>query len=868
MARFIKIFTIMTGLSLMTACGASGLLDDLKSVLDQAQAALTAEIKRDLLDERLIKERLAEATEGQNLSATELADIEKMITDDVAKLTLKEIEAELDLPEDELADINAEAERSAKFKTAVTGLNEEQIETRLRTCRGTPNAEGCAAVLTNFCYDTPFDRACDATTHATRRVEYIAECGVGTNVECIDHAGVACRGDSSITGCGAFTTRVCDADPTYTACDGNADYFVAQDNACWIQGRDGGIRTTRCQQIFETNRVPATAERACRANFVEPTGANRFNSRCYNVVIAVCDLNPFDVLCEENTNYTNTREPRIIACRNEVPNALFCDHATTFACDTNPFDAICSLEYTTNDYMSERQTAVNDCQTTFVAGLRCAGAAEEFCTGKTATDVTDLFSSLCVEHSATDAVRKPLCVGDRVPNTPISARCTETATRICDARPLDPLCDGVDGYFDAQLSACVLDSTNPSCVVGSPTQFAALESIAGCLAAPFDAACLDIDTPQGEFFAPRAEAAQKAYCESGGARAESTTVATRADRVNCTNIGSSPVFADLARNITQNGITTYSPDGNTVTANGVTVANPNIGGFLRAGVFGTKLGAYAGKTSGTFHDETNNGNFDRGDHLGGAWTGSPAGFFPDILRIWEGARRDNPAEKDTADPNDGFTYFLVENDDLNLLAYAGIWQTTNFGAPLAAPVGSAPTSAIWAGNFTAYAGSPKLTAKPTNFYVDFANGTFNVHNPAGTDNANPNGTAPKTGSVISEGFFGGVNEFDDYVSSNFIYTVNGIFGTDKNDPNVSHTNGGVARTLNPGELSGNVTLVNNTFPSKLASEGNNPDSTKTLEMPLTGLIGVEGAVGVFLNPALTNSANVGGFTATAPTPTN
>ena len=282
-------------------------------------------------------------------------------------------------------------------------------------------------------------------------------------------------------------------------------------------------------------------------------------------------------------------------------------------------------------------------------------------------------------------------------------------------------------------------------------------------------------------------------------------------------------------------------------------------------MFGTKLGAYAGKTSGTFTDETNNGNFDRADVTGGAWTGSPAGFNPDLDRIWEGARRDDPAKKDTADPNDGFTYFLVENDPGNLLPYAGIWQTTNFGAPLAAPVGNAPTSAIWAGNFTAYSGSAVLTAKPTDFYVDFTDGTFNVHNPEGTDGANPNGTAPKTGTVIAESRSGGTGD-EGYVSGRFIYTVNGIFGVDKDDPNVAYTNGGVARKLNPGELSGDVTLVNTAYSAENVISTQFSPNPQNFDMPLTGLIGVEGAVGVFLDPETSFSANVGGFTA-APKPT-
>ncbi|MCA8833733.1 MAG: hypothetical protein K8953_01495, partial [Proteobacteria bacterium] len=327
-----------------------------------------------------------------------------------------------------------------------------------------------------------------------------------------------------------------------------------------------------------------------------------------------------------------------------------------------------------------------------------------------------------------------------------------------------------------------------------------------------------MNTEAGAAFVPHAEAAQDAYCESGVARTTSTVVTT-ADRVNCTNIGSSPVFADLARNITQNGITTYNSAGDTVTANGVTPQNPNIGGFLRAGVFGSKLGVHTGRSS-VFRQsplspipatyDQNTGNFDRGNNEGGAWTGLPGGVGGSPSTIWDVASK--------TDPKDGFTYFLARDGDGFDLSFAGIWQTTNLGAPLAAPVGSAPTSAIWEGTFTAYAagGAPNLVLTVLNeaevqnihrkninevttpFYVDFANGTFNVHNPAGTDSQNPNGTNPTTGVVRGYTFAGGTGS-QAIIAKRITFDVDGVFGAGVPDPNNN------ARTLNAGELGGTVT---------------------------------------------------------------
>ena len=87
----------------------------------------------------------------------------------------------------------------------------------------------------------------------------------------------------------------------------------------------------------------------------EEVNENRFNTRCFNAVTVVCDLNPFDSFCQYNTNYTNARPARIIACRDEVVNAPFCAEAKAFVCKDNPFDALCRLDYTMNTYATERQ---------------------------------------------------------------------------------------------------------------------------------------------------------------------------------------------------------------------------------------------------------------------------------------------------------------------------------------------------------------------------------------------------------------------------------------------------------------------------------------------------------------------------------
>ena len=848
MKRFMKIFTTLAGLTLMTACGnTQGLIDALAN-------AISTTDRNALLCVQNPFNQLCDgnATYESTRDAIERSCRDNPNTSDNC-INFVVFVCRRDNPYDEIC---------TKGENDYSSAQEQITSDCIRDGEGPLCARAIAAICTN----DPFDRLC--LTDLANAYNQGALVAGGQDI--IGFSAARARVCDPDTGsapdsqqCGSFVRATCDRNPLDAVCENRDEYFVARDNACWIQGINGSTRTTQCAQIYRENNLASNAILACQENYVAPTGANRFNPRCYNVVIAICDDNPFNDICDENTNYLALHAGIIKACTDEEPNATFCVEAKTSVCADNPFNPLCMISYTanTNDYTSERLTAINGCQTNFVAGPRCAGAAVQFCTGKTLE--ADLFSPLCRAHPGTDIARRTTCVGDRVADTPISARCTETATRICDANSLDPLCEDVTTYRSAQFGACVLNPDHASCANG-PAQFSYITPIIECLESPFSAACIDPNTVSGAAFALHARVAQDAYCESGGPRTAST-VPTRADRVNCTNIGSSPVFADLARNITQNGIRTFGTDGTTVTANGVTPQNPNIGGFLRAGVFGAKLGIHTGfddsnHPNGGTYDE-NTGSFTRGNAGGGAWSGMADGYNGSRFEIWDVASK--------ADPKDGFTYFFGEDGDGFYLSYAGIWQTTNFGAPLAlrpADDNGNNITAIWQGNFTAYDASTRTKVVPTvvdvaqagaiyrrpinsvvtPFYVDFTAGTFSVHNTVANDG---------TGAVYGYNFDGSTGK-NARVTRRIAYAVNGVFGAGVVD---------AGRTLNAGELSGNVTRTLEA--ANYATNGNLTFATdpSPLVMPLTGLIGVEGAVGVFLDPARTTSRQVGGFTATAPT---
>ncbi len=185
----------------------------------------------------------------------------------------------------------------------------------------------------------------------------------------------------------------------------------------------------------------------------------------------------------------------------------------------------------------------------------------------------------------------------------------------------------------------------------------------------------------------------------------------------------------------------------------------------------------------------------------------PSGFYLNSNTI---GRRDG-------DTNDGYQYFGIINDEGETefnRYYAGILATTNLGAPLVTPAKDAPTkTAIWHGH-TSFGISSSAQNISTKFYLNFNDGIIGFANEA------ENGTERLT--IIPK---------NDY-SSGVYLTLNGKFG-----PGDS--------SLSLGQLGGDMqaNTVNGGAP-----------------LPVTGLIGQDGVVGVFVYQS-TDSGSAGGFTA-------
>ncbi len=174
------------------------------------------------------------------------------------------------------------------------------------------------------------------------------------------------------------------------------------------------------------------------------------------------------------------------------------------------------------------------------------------------------------------------------------------------------------------------------------------------------------------------------------------------------------------------------------------------------------------------------------------------------------------------DANDGIAYFFTTADNENAnRSYGGILATTDLGAPVSAT----QASAVWKGHHS-YRNSSNIDSKPTSFYVNFAAGTFEFFNTV-TNKAGPLAITPFTSEVT--------------------FTLNGIFGRQNN--------------IAVGQLGGTLDYV---FDGGSTHAHADDAGIVRYKFDVHGLIGREGAVGVYLEKGL-NETRVGGFVASAPT---
>ena len=387
----------------------------------------------------------------------------------------------------------------------------------------------CTGTVNHFCAIDPFEDLCNATNFPS----YTSSRGA---FEAFCRADVAGRANDA--GCQNAVTHFCTVDPFDTLC--NMDNFTTFTNA----------RNTRNSLCRASNNALGLAN----------------DSQCTGVLAHFCTIDPFDTVCN-STTYTNERTGRVAECimdDNASDTALCANAILANNCISNPYGTNCGSE-----------TAARTARETFCRGdprnpsnPLCTGAVTHFCATSPTANPFD--ADLCMTYGSTrdsiirscitaddtrleegactnalvanPCIRTPFdrnCVTDFAPyyqdartkrTTFCAARTDNThalcagavATNPCFNNPfvrnLNDGSESCDGEFAARREVQI-----NKCIVGEVGQTVGcinvLAGIGGCLANPFHSSChADMDTnsnPNTYFkdYADDARAERVAFCE-------------------------------------------------------------------------------------------------------------------------------------------------------------------------------------------------------------------------------------------------------------------------------------------------------------------------------------------------------------------
>ena len=728
--------------------------------------------------------------------------------------------------------------------------------------------------VTPICEFDKFTAICPDATYGTPRQE---EClmDIETNPKCTGEMGIA--------------TVFCKANlfDTSNACM-HEDYNDDRQTACLMDIETNpacmgemGIATVFCKaNLFDTSN-------ACMADTYLPAriaecimAGNAGESKCdtvstdtaMNDAITDCLENPFATACESVSAFTTfalarTNRESFCDMAGNNTNALCMGESLMGVCGSNPFNAIC---FTDKTYLPMR---LADCITTASTELpKCNTLLSDSTMNTPITAcLTNPFTDACASNAdfmtyAGDARtnREVFC---GVSGNADKSFCTALTT--CQGNAFDPTCG--DYFAPARITDCITVANTEATKCDTIFSDSGMNiAITACLTNPFTPACAASESA----FTTYVETARDnrvTFCETMGNESKTpcmgatmaicgfdvlSTLCTDAsylpDRVTaCITDGN----AGLAK---CNNIFTATPATNNCLANPFTDACTADGAFTSyLATARTNRNTFCGTNpSDTVCDTLNlcNGNpfateceeyfqtarvtlcggstvFSTCVNVGdlptyptkpnevtgsGFLTGTATGLNTTDIQFADGltptiitsltiGRRGGAGTTESPNTNpDGFAYFVTNTN--NSTGYAGILATTNLGAPLAAQ----PT-AIWAGHFSV----TRTNNVAVNYFVDFAKGEFGFSNTAG-DGAN--------GTLSGSGLFG-------------TYTMNAYFG------NHASANG-----YSAGRMGGTVSV---------SDAGIMSSST------IVGLIGAEGAVGVFTRVG-NAGGYTGGFTATNP----
>ena len=351
------------------------------------------------------------------------------------------------------------------FDRLCTG-NTDYDDARADACEANPGVSSSCPVapvpeVADVCLDNPFGPTCADSSYNNARKDLAKTCAIQAVTGAVTSACSTIIAEALPCFINPFDT-VCDSNPAVRS-------YIAQ------------LRSTRvafCKNstgLFDHLIAPLctgapVAKSVCRIDPFDTVclGDSAYagdrlsacrddssNQRCSNIIAGVCRNDPFDTLCGSDYN-----DDRANFCRNSVEPLYRCLKVEDRVCATNPLDSLCSSSI----YADARINACRNDQ----SNPSCRTIIANLCHRD-----NNPFDSLC--GSSYNGIRESVCASN-----PNSSRCSDTLTRVCGGNPFNRLCRNTQTYLDTRVSICRGNPADGRCswTIGSI-----------CRDDPFDSLC-------------------------------------------------------------------------------------------------------------------------------------------------------------------------------------------------------------------------------------------------------------------------------------------------------------------------------------------------------------------------------------------
>ena len=260
-------------------------------------------------------------------------------------------------------------------------------------------------------------------------------------------------------------------------------------------------RISFCRTKNDDNLCTGAIENVCDKNPFDGLCANGFytprnqiitecrtdktGSLCPQAIKRACSDNPFDMLCDES--FEIARNNTITACRSNVGSnfiSFVCSNAIEIVCSDNPFDTLCNRNFETT-----RNKIIGECRMDNT-GNHCPQAIEKIC-------LANPFDGLCNDGFQT--ARDDIITQCRISKSGRS--CSSAIISVCDDNHFDGLCDNYRNYEMMRIDDCIMgeNANMPRCTGAF--------DVNSCVLKPFGASC-SRET--------NARNARESFCREGG----------------------------------------------------------------------------------------------------------------------------------------------------------------------------------------------------------------------------------------------------------------------------------------------------------------------------------------------------------------